>query len=177
MKKHLLTVAVVGSIVALTAFAADKKPAAAPAAADKAAAAPAAAPAAPTKWVVTTLADAKWMPLDPKNPKGIQISVVQGDPTKGPHTILLKMPAGSKSGVHSHTADYSAVVLQGTPTHSDTDVDAKPLAAGTTWFQPGKQNHNNNCPGAQDCISFISMAGPSDFIPAAPPPAPAKKVN
>jgi hypothetical protein len=138
---------------------------------EKAAEKPAAAPS----FTITALKDQKWQPLDPKNAGGPQIAVVWGDPTKGPHALLLKLPAGFKSGVHAHTADYASIVVQGAPTHGNTEADAKPQAVGTTWTQTGKQMHFNSCTGKEDCILFVSNAGVFDFIPQAPPAAAVKK--
>jgi hypothetical protein len=148
---------------------------------DKGAAA-APAPAAAAKAAsMTQLKDQKWAPLDPNNAKGPQIAVLFGNPqAAGPFSILLKVPNGFKAGVHSHTNDYTAVVLQGQPSHGDDEKSAKPVSVGGTWSEPGKHSHWDGCvTGKDDCISVVTMpTGPFDFIPADAPKtaaAPAKK--
>lgn len=162
---------VVAALFAVSAFAGDK--AAAPAAA-----APPAAAAA--KMTVTNYADLKWAPLDPKSPMGLQVSMVEGDMAKGPTTFFLKLPAGAKSGVHGHTNDYYAVVIAGAPAHGVSEKDpGKPLAIGSTWFQPGKEMHHDTCTGDKECVILLHYPkGGFDFLPgpaAAAPAAPAKK--
>jgi hypothetical protein len=36
-------------------------------------------------------------------------------------------------------------------------------------MQPGKQMHNDQCKGTQECITFIHQHGKGDFIPAKAP--------
>jgi anti-sigma factor ChrR (cupin superfamily) len=123
---------------------------------------------------VTAYADLKWSPLDPKSPNGLQVSLVEGDMQKGPVTFFLKLPAGSKSPVHGHSNDYDSVVVQGAPTHSLSDKDApKPLAVGSTWFQPGTELHFDSCTGDKDCVVLLHYPkGGFDFFMQ--PPAGAK---
>lgn len=145
---------VVTAGLAFHAMAEDKKGAAAPA-------------AAPKTMAVTNVADIKFGLFDPKMPDGPQVALVNGD-MKGPTQFFLKMKPGAKSGVHSHTSDYWAVVVQGTPSHGASDKDpGKPLAAGSYWFQPGGENHHDQCTGATDCVLFLSFTGPVDMKPAA----------
>ena len=168
MKKLALATAIAGSLVAGAAFAGEK--AAAPAA-------PAAA-AAP-KMTVTAYADLKWQPLDPKNPGGPQISIIDGDVFKGPATFYLKLPAGMKaSGSHAHSNDYYGVVIAGAPAHGLSDKElGKGLAIGSTWFQPGKEQHYDACNGDKECVVLLHYPrGGFDYIPGpAPAAAPAKK--
>jgi quercetin dioxygenase-like cupin family protein len=126
-------------------------------------------PAAPDTggYHLNKLADAKYGPLDPNNPKGPEIAVLHGDPQKG-GAFLLKLPPGMKAPVHTHTADYHAVVLSGAPKHwlPGGDKKAKPLDAGSYWFQPGNQPHGDECTGKDPCVLFLVMTGAFDFAPA-----------
>jgi quercetin dioxygenase-like cupin family protein len=84
--------------------------------------------------------------------------------------MLLKMPAGFEAGMHSHTADYHGIVVEGTWVHTaegDTNPP-KELGPGGYVFQPGKQNHNDVCKGKTDCIVLVHQHGKGDFIPAKP---------
>ena len=102
----------------------------------------------------------------------LQIAKLWGDRDKGPeYAMLLKLPAGSDSGMHAHTADYHAVLVQGTWVHT-VEGDAasvKDLAPGSYVFQPGKQMHSDVCKGKQDCIIFVHQHAKGDFIPSKKP--------
>jgi len=82
--------------------------------------------------------------------------------------MLLKLPPGFEAGMHSHTADYEAVLVQGTWIHTnDGDTSApKENTPGSFVFQPGKQNHNDICKSKTDCILFVHQHAKGDFIPA-----------
>lgn len=116
---------------------------------------------------MTAAADQKWTPMDPNNPSGPQVAIVDGD-MKGPTHFLMKAPAGFKAPLHSHTADYSAVVVQGEWSHGNTEADAKTFGPGSSWVQTGKMDHHDACTSKSgDCIVAIFVKGPMDFVPAA----------
>jgi quercetin dioxygenase-like cupin family protein len=57
----------------------------------------------------------KWEPAPPAFPKGAQIAVVAGNPSKeGLYVFRLKVPAGYKVPPHVHPNDENATVLSGT---------------------------------------------------------------
>lgn len=57
----------------------------------------------------------KWGPAPSAFPKGAQISVLAGDPTKdGLYVIRLKLPAGYKVPPHTHPNDENVTVISGT---------------------------------------------------------------
>lgn len=90
-----------------------------------------------------------------------------GPPYKGGEFgMLLKLPAGFKAGLHSHTQSYNAINVQGNWVHTGASGQpSQPLAQGSFVFQPGKVDHDDFCPGPQDCIIFVHMRGKDDFIP------------
>ena len=107
----------------------------------------------------------KWEPAAPNSP--LQIAMLWGDRTKGDYGMLLKMPAGSEAGNHSHTGSYHAVAIQGTWIHMNAGSTAKPeLPPGSYVMQPGKQVHNDMCKGTTECIIFVHQHAAGDFIPA-----------
>lgn len=116
--------------------------------------------------VVQTMEDIKWNPMDPKQPEGVAIAVLEGDPMKGAATYYLRIPKGP-SGIHMHTADYRATVVKGTHKHwaEGKEADAKPLTVGSSWFQPGKAMHGDECV-ADQCVLFIAGAGKFDYVPS-----------
>ena len=60
------------------------------------------------------LNDAQWGPAPPLLPKGAQIAVLEGDPTKpGPYAVRLKFPEHYAIPAHSHPTDEHVVVTSG----------------------------------------------------------------
>jgi quercetin dioxygenase-like cupin family protein len=108
-----------------------------------------------------------WSPLDPNNPAGPHMAPVTGDPQQGAG-FFLRLPPGTNAGLHTHTADYHAIVVSGAPRHwlPGEDKKAKPLGAGSYWFQPGNQPHGDECTGTEPCLLYIVMNGAFDFAPA-----------
>ena len=126
--------------------------------------------------VIWPAADIKFVPLAPGAP--LQMGTLWGNRDKGEYAMLLKLPPGFEAGMHSHTADYHAVLIQGTWVHTvegDTNPP-KDLAPGSYVFQPGKQNHNDVCKSKVECIIMVHQHAKGDFIPAkVPGKAPEKK--
>ena len=57
----------------------------------------------------------KWAAAPPAFPKGAQIAVVTGDPSKeGLYVYRLKLPVGYKVPAHSHPNDENITVISGT---------------------------------------------------------------
>ena len=79
-------------------------------------------------------AEIKWGPAPPDLPKGAEIAVLHGDPSKkAPFTLRLKVPAGFKIPPHWHSNDEYLTILAGTLIlhMGDTmDAPATTLAVG-----------------------------------------------
>ena len=60
------------------------------------------------------LRDAKWSPAPPFLPKGAQIAVLEGDPSKpGLYAVRLKFPEHYAIPAHSHPTNEHVVVTSG----------------------------------------------------------------
>src|ERR1700745_2421292 len=56
----------------------------------------------------------KWGPAPDALPKGAQIAVLSGDPTKdGPYVVRLRLPSGYKVPAHNHPTTEMVTVLNG----------------------------------------------------------------
>jgi quercetin dioxygenase-like cupin family protein len=65
--------------------------------------------------VVVSADNLKWGPAPPAFPKGAQIAVVTGDPSKeGLYVYRIKLPAGYKVPAHYHPNDENITVISGT---------------------------------------------------------------
>jgi hypothetical protein len=126
-------------------------------------------------------ADIKWGPAPPDLPKGAEMTVLRGDPTKkAVFSARIKMPAGYKVPPHWHTKDEQLTILSGTfVLHmGDTmDAPARTLTAGAFHFLPGKMHHAAETKA--ETIVQLDGTGPFDIHylnPADNPnPAAAKK--
>ena len=88
----------------------------------------------------------KWGPAPPVLPKGAQMAVVSGDPSKdGLYVVRLKMPAGYKIPAHNHpTSEYVTVLSGAFDIGMGDKLDPKKgvaLGAGGFAEAPAKMNH------------------------------------
>jgi hypothetical protein len=87
----------------------------------------------------------KWSDVPPDLPKGAQLAVLHGDPTKkAVFTLRLRMQKGYKIPPHWHTNDEQLTILSGTFTLHMGDTMAAPaheLGPGSYHFLPGKMHH------------------------------------
>ena len=131
------------------------------------AAAPAFAADAAKKPEATSInpAEIKWGEAPPDIPKGAEMAVLHGDPSKkAPFTARLKMPAGFKIPPHWHTRDEQLTIIAGTfVLHmGDTmDAPATALTAGGFHFLPAKSHHAAET--KTETIVQIDGMGPFDI--------------
>jgi hypothetical protein len=120
-------------------------------------------PKAEPVFVIAT--DIKFGPAPPQLPKGAEVGVLYGDPTKAaPFTIRIKMPDGYKIPPHWHSRDENLTILAGTfVLHmGDTmDAPAHELIAGGYHFLPGKMHHAAEARG--EVVVQVSGTGPFDI--------------
>lgn len=118
-----------------------------------------------SKSVNMAASELKWEPMAPGMPA--QVATLWGDRTKGESGVLLKFPGGFESPVHAHTADYHAVLIQGTWVHTEEGAkETKELTPGSYVMQAGKVMHTDTCKAGSDCIIFVHQHAKADFIPA-----------
>jgi len=110
-------------------------------------------------------AEIKWGPAPPDIPKGAEMAVLHGDPSKkAPFTLRLKMPAGFKIPPHWHTNDERLTILGGTLIlhMGDTmDAPAHSLDAGGFHFLPAKMHHAAETKG--ETVVQVDGVGPFDI--------------
>lgn len=57
----------------------------------------------------------KWMPAPPVFPKGAEVAVLSGDPSKdGLYVVRVRVPSGLKIPAHTHPNDENVTVISGT---------------------------------------------------------------
>jgi quercetin dioxygenase-like cupin family protein len=111
--------------------------------------------------------------MDPSNAAGPKIAVVFGDPKTGPVGFVIEVPPGGVAPIHSHSASYHAVTLDGAPFHwlPHEKDNGDGFATGTYWMQPGGYNHGDRCNSDTPCHSFVYFDGPLDIKVAEDPKA------
>jgi len=98
--------------------------------------------------VIQAPEDAKWGPAPPFVPRGAQIAVLSGDPSKSvPYAVRLKFPANYAIPAHSHPTDENVVVTSGAVTFGMGNKLAKGAAGNKTvgvggyFLAPTGMNH------------------------------------
>jgi quercetin dioxygenase-like cupin family protein len=108
----------------------------------------------------------KWGPLDPKQPDGIQIAVLAGDPGKpGPFAMRAKFPAGFLAPSHIHSTDELVTVISGKAMVSwgvKTDIMAgDTLEPGTFFWLKGGEHHTFKA--VDETVIELHSTGPFDM--------------
>ena len=102
-----------------------------------------------------------WYRESPELP--VQLAPLWGDRVMGEAGTLLQTPPGFDSGLHSHTADYWGVVVQGTWKHwvaSTGEGVGLTLEPGAHWTQVHTQPHQDACVSTVPCIIFLFNKDP-----------------
>jgi len=97
---------------------------------------------------------------------GLQMAVVEGDATKGPHHFLIKFPPGFAAPLHHHTADHYVTVVAGTLVLTVDGKEHK-LGPGSYFAFTGKQKHLTRCEPGAECLLFVDVRGLWDIVPEA----------
>jgi quercetin dioxygenase-like cupin family protein len=123
-------------------------------------------PAAKAEAISINPSEIKWGDPPPTLPKGAQMAVLHGDPSKkAPFTVRFKAPAGYKIPPHWHSKDEQLTILSGTfVLHmGDTmDAPAHELGAGSYHFLPAKMHHAAETKGPETVVQVDGM-GPFDI--------------
>ena len=119
----------------------------------------------PKQAVMISAKDIKWGDAPPDLPKGAQIAVLFGDPSKPAlYTVRLKAPDGYKIPPHWHTQDEQLTIVSGTMVMHMGDTmtaEAHDLEVGAFHFLPGKMHHGAEAKG--ETVVQITGMGPFDI--------------
>jgi quercetin dioxygenase-like cupin family protein len=102
---------------------------------------------------------------------GPSIGNLNGDYKKGAYTGLFSMPAGFTSPIHTHSAAYEAVQIEGTSRHwlkGEDGTKAKKMTPGSYWSMPGKLEHYSACDAGTKCTLLIISKAKFDFTDKTP---------
>ena len=122
--------------------------------------------------------DIQWGPAPPIFPKGAEIAVLQGDPSKAEEfTVRLRMPNGYKIAPHTHPTVENVTVLKGTffagmgEQFSDANLKAYPRDA----FASIPANHAHYAMARGQTIVQVHGLGPFVLTYVNPADDPTKK--
>jgi hypothetical protein len=111
-----------------------------------------------------------WYRESPAMP--VDLAPLWGIRAQGEAGTLLRTPGGFESGLHSHTADYWAVVVQGTWKHwvpTTGEGVGLLLEPGAHWTQIHTQLHQDACVSKVPCVIFLFNKAP--YLTNFPKPA------
>ncbi|MFL5318400.1 MAG: cupin domain-containing protein [Myxococcaceae bacterium] len=115
--------------------------------------------------VMLNPSDLKWGDAPPGLPKGAQLAVLEGDPSKpAAFTVRLKFPDGYKISPHWHTKDENLTILSGNLVlHMGDTMDAPSheLGPAAYHFLPGKMHHAAEAKG--ETVVQLHGTGPFDI--------------
>jgi hypothetical protein len=102
-----------------------------------------------------------WVVEAPGQPQ--RLGKLWGDRAIGPAGTLLKVPGGFVAPVHMHTADYRAVVIEGTWKHwpeRGSKDKAAALRPGSYWTQKARLWHADACVSKTSCTILLINTDP-----------------
>ena len=122
--------------------------------------------------------DLKWGPAPAVFPKGAEMAVLAGDPTKaGEFVIRLRVPAGYKVAAHHHPTDEYVTVISGDFSLGMGDkldpAKGAALSPGGFAMAPANMNHFAWTQGG--AVVQVSAQGPFALVYVNPADDPTKK--
>ena len=114
--------------------------------------------------MMVSFTELKWTELPER--KGMQFSVLSGDPKTGAYTQIRKVPGGTDNPLHSHSSEIKNVIISGV-WYTGADVaSAKDFGPGSIVVMPGNWVHVSGCRSGSDCVFYQEGNGKFDFVPA-----------
>jgi quercetin dioxygenase-like cupin family protein len=106
----------------------------------------------------------KWGPCPEFIPKGCEIAVLHGDPTKANADIFFKVPANFTIPEHRHTSAERMVLVSGELHVTYEGQATTVLKPGTYAYGPAKLAHKAVCADGAPCVLLIAFEAPVDAI-------------
>lgn len=99
-------------------------------------------------------------------PKGCEITVLHGDPSKANADIFFKVPPNFTIPWHTHTSAERMVLVSGTLRVTYEGEKATTLKPGMYAYGPAGKAHMAVCEKGDPCVLFIAFESPVDALPA-----------
>jgi quercetin dioxygenase-like cupin family protein len=118
--------------------------------------------------LMMSFTDLKWVELPER--KGMQFSMLSGDPKTGAYTQIRKVAAGTDNPLHSHSSEITNVIISGVWYTGPSSNSAKDLGPGSVITMPADWVHVSGCRPGSECVFYQQGKGKFDFKPAAEQP-------
>ena len=115
--------------------------------------------------VVWPAGDIKWSEMK-GGPPGIMYADLWGHIDRGAYGSLIKLPAGLKNPLHTHSSDTKLVVVSGTFLYTPEGGTEQRLGPGSYLMVPGGVKHLSGVTEDGPCEVFQQGPGKFDFHPA-----------
>ena len=107
----------------------------------------------------------KWGPCPDFIPKGCEIAVLHGDPSKPNADVFFKVPGGFTIPEHWHTSAERMVLVSGELKVAYEGQPEATLKTGMYAYGPAKKKHKATCAKGDPCVLFIAFESPVDAMP------------
>lgn len=107
----------------------------------------------------------KWGPCPAFIPKGCEIAILHGDPSKDNVDVFFKVPANFNISQHWHTSVERMVLVSGTLRVTYDGQAPLTLKSGMHAYGPAKLPHKATCEKGVPCVLFIAFESPLDAFP------------
>ena len=97
-------------------------------------------------------------------PKGCEIAVLHGDPSKPNVDIFFKTPGNYDFPAHWHNSAERMVLVSGTMDVTYAGQPTVSLTTGMYAYGPAKAVHHGRCISDEPCVLFIAFEEPLDAI-------------
>lgn len=117
--------------------------------------------------LVRTVADAQlqWGPCPAFIPKGCEIAVLHGDPSKPNLDVFFRVPGGFAIPSHTHTSAERMVLVSGEMDLSYEGQATTRVRTGSYLYGPAGRPHTAVCAKGAACVLFIAFVDPLDAMP------------
>ncbi len=107
----------------------------------------------------------EWGPCPAFIPKGCEIAVLKGNPSKNNLDIFFKVPGDFHIPYHNHTSQERMVLVSGTLDVTYDNHKKATIKTGNYAFGPAKLPHSAYCHKGDDCVLYIGFVAPLDAMP------------
>lgn len=107
----------------------------------------------------------KWGSCPDIFPKGCEVTILRGDPSKGPSDVFLRTPGNYDFPAHWHTSAEHIISVKGKFSISYEGGKEAVVAPGAFTYGPSGGSHTARCEGAEPCIIYIGFEKPIDAHP------------
>lgn len=110
----------------------------------------------------------KWGGCPDFMPKGCEIAVLHGDPSKDNADVFFRVPANAEIPRHWHTSAERMVLVAGEMSVTYDGHAPVMLKPGSYAYGPPKLPHSAVCGDAGPCVLFIAFESPVDAFAGGP---------